>query len=70
MEQGCFSCTLRENVANLYIDARVRAGEHSAHVTIINRHTLITEIGLDGRVLYKPARPGSEIAVDRSRLNT
>ena len=70
MEQGYFSCTLRENVANLYIDARVRAGEHSAHVTIINRHTLITEIGLDGRVLYQTSpTEGDEIAVDRSRLN-
>lgn len=45
-------------------------GEHSAHVTIINRHTLITEIGLDGRVLYQTSpTEGDEIAVDRSRLN-
>ena len=48
-----FSCELKENVANLYITATVTAQGHSASVTIINRHTLITEIVKDGEVLYQ-----------------
>lgn len=53
LEQGYFSCELKENVANLYITATVTADGHSASVTIINRHTLITEIVRDGEVLYQ-----------------
>ena len=59
LEQGYFSCELKENVANLYITATVTAGEHSASVTIINRHTLITEIVRDGEILYQ-IRPREE----------
>lgn len=53
LEQGFFSCRLLENVENLHIVATVTAGAHSASVTIINRHTLITEIAKDGEILYK-----------------
>lgn len=53
LAKGFFSCELKENVANLYITATVTAGEHSASVTIINRHTLIAEIVRDGEVLYR-----------------
>ena len=53
LSQGYFSCELKENVANLYITATVTADGHSASVTIINRHTLITEIVRDGEVLYQ-----------------
>lgn len=51
--QGYFNCKLQENVENLYIVATVYAGSHSAHVKVINRHTLITEIVRDGEVLYR-----------------
>ena len=47
------TCSLQENVANLHIVAEVFAGEHTASVTIINRHTLITEIKKDGTVLFR-----------------
>lgn len=53
MKEGFFSCELAENVENLYIVATVTAEGHSASVTIINRHTLITEIVKDGEVLFK-----------------
>lgn len=53
LQEGFFSCELKENVANLYITATVTCGVHSASVTIINRHTLITEIKKDGEVLYQ-----------------
>ena len=46
-------CKLQEGVANLYIDILAYAGDHSAQVTIVNRHTLITKILRDGEVLYR-----------------
>lgn len=53
LKESYFSCQLQENVANLYIVATVYAGEHTASVTIVNRHTLITEICKDGETLYQ-----------------
>ena len=53
LERGFFSNRLQENVANLYIIASVWAGDHSASVKIINRHTLISEIRKDGKVIYQ-----------------
>ncbi|MGL5433907.1 MAG: serine dehydratase subunit alpha family protein [Lachnospiraceae bacterium] len=52
MAKDFFTCKLQENVANLYIVAVVTAGNHSASVKIINRHTLITEIVKNGNVIY------------------
>lgn len=49
---GVFSCTLQEGAANLYIVARVFGNGHSASVTIVNKHTNITEISRDKEVLY------------------
>ncbi|MDD7602686.1 MAG: L-serine ammonia-lyase, iron-sulfur-dependent, subunit alpha [Firmicutes bacterium] len=51
-----FSCRLQKNVANLYIVATVSGGAHSASVTIINRHTAITEMKKDGEVIYQLSR--------------
>lgn len=53
VKKGFCQCTLQEGVANLYIVAKVYAGEHSAEVTIINRHTLITKIVKNGEVIYE-----------------
>lgn len=53
MNKGFCRCTLQEGVENLYIVAKVFAGEHSAEVTIINRHTLITKIVKDGEIIYE-----------------
>ena len=52
LDTGFCTCSLRENVANLYIVAEVFSGEHTASVTIINRHTLITRMEKDGKVLF------------------
>lgn len=52
LNTGFCTCTLQENVANLYIVAEVFSGEHTASVTIINRHTLITRMEKDGKVLF------------------
>lgn len=53
LKQNYFSCHLQENVENLYIIANVTAGTRSASVTIINRHTLITEITKNGEIIYQ-----------------
>lgn len=53
VKAGFCRCTLQEGVENLYIVAKVFAAGHSAEVTIINRHTLITKIVKDGEVIYE-----------------
>ena len=53
LQDGFFTVTLEENVDNLYIVAIVTSAEHSAEVTIVNRHTLISRIVRDGQVLFE-----------------
>ena len=48
-----FSCTLKENVDNLYIVAILHSKEHCAQVSIVNRHTLFAKIVKDGQTLYE-----------------
>lgn len=70
ISKGYCSCTLMQGVENLYIVARVTKGEHSAEVTIINRHTLIAKIVKDGEVLMQiAADKESPEYVDKSLLN-
>ena len=52
LDTGFCRCSLQENVANLYLVAEVFSGAHTASVTIINRHTLITRMEKDGKVLF------------------
>lgn len=47
-----FTCKLQEGVENLYISVTVWSNRHSASVTIVNRHTLISEILYDGEPRY------------------
>ena len=68
--KGFCTCTLKEGVENLYIVAKVIKGAHSAEVTIINRHTLITRIVKDGKVLFElAASEDSPEYVDKKLLN-
>lgn len=53
LKQGFCTCKLQEGVDNLYVDVYVQNAEHSAQVTVMNRHTLITRIIRDGELLYK-----------------
>lgn len=70
IEKGFCSCNLQEGVANLYIVARVKSKEHSAEVTIINRHTFITKIVKDGEVLMEHSiDETSNENFDKSKLN-
>lgn len=70
VEQRICSCSLVENVANLYIVAKVIKGSHYAEVTIINQHTNITRIVRDGKVLLdQPVEAEDKDAgVDKSTL--
>lgn len=70
VKQGFCTCTLKEGVENLYIVARVKKGIHYAEVTIINRHTLITRIEKDNKVLFELATSEkSPEYIDKSLLN-
>lgn len=51
--QGFVKCYLQEDVENLYIVATASTPEHRAEVTIVNRHTLITKIMYDDKVLFE-----------------
>ena len=67
---GYCTCTLQEDVANLYIVAKVCKGSHYAEVTIINRHTYITKIVKDDAILFEAAvSEESSNYVDKSLLN-
>lgn len=64
------TCNLVDGVANLYITAKVRNGEHYAEVTIVSHHTNITRIVRDGEILLeRPVEAESEEAgMDKSKL--
>ena len=63
ISQGYVDCTLQEDVENLYIVATVFSQEHKAEVTIVNRHTLITRIAVDDKVLFEE-KPVENAAVN------
>ena len=65
ISQGYVDCTLQEDVENLYIVATVFSQEHKAEVTIVNRHTLITRIAVDDKVLFEE-KPVESKAVNNS----
>ena len=50
---GACRVRLVKDVENLYIVTHVEAGGHTAEVTIVNRHTLITRIVRDGETIYE-----------------
>ena len=52
LKEGFITTSLAEDVDNLYIELTVTAGEESAKVVIVNRHTLITEIEKNGEIIY------------------
>ena len=63
-----FNCTLAEGVANLYIDVKMQAGEHSSQVTIVDRHTGIKLIKKDGALLYSEEENREAAVLDRSQM--
>ncbi|MEG0910990.1 MAG: L-serine ammonia-lyase, iron-sulfur-dependent, subunit alpha [Ruthenibacterium sp.] len=71
VKENFCTCELEENVENLYIIAKVFAGEHTAEVTIINRHTFITRIVKDGAIVFEQAMGDTKKVgeIDKSQLN-
>lgn len=68
--EGFCKCTLKEGVENLYIVAKLFKNEHSAEVTIINRHTLITKIVKDGEIIFEhKISESAQKKADKSLLN-
>jgi L-cysteine desulfidase len=52
-QKGFCTCNLLENVDNLFIIVRVADGKHEACVEIQTKHTNITRMEKDGRVLHE-----------------
>lgn len=70
LKQDFCKCDLQDDVENLYIKAKVKYKNEYAVVTIINRHTLITEIEKNGEILYShEVSENSKDYVDKSELN-
>ena len=69
-KDGFFTCSLVEGVANLYINIKMQAGEHSSEITIVDRHTGIKQIKKDGKVVFSGEQT-SQVATgtDRSKMN-
>ena len=69
ISQKICSCSLVENVDNLFITAIVTSGKHSASVTIEHQHTNITKITKDGEIILdNPYRSTEAAAIDKSLL--
>ena len=73
LERGFCSCSLVQNVENLYILIRLNAGEEEAVVEIRNYHKNITRIERNGEVLFRQEVSCAEIPVkddpDKALLN-
>ena len=69
ISQKICSCSLVENVDNLFITAIVTSGKHSASVTIEHQHTNITKITKDGEIILdNPYSSTEAAAIDKSLL--
>lgn len=70
VQKGICTCSLIENVPNLYISAKVRKDGHYAEVTIAEQHTNIIHMEKDGNVLLEKdlQKKDESAAVDKSRL--
>lgn len=70
VSRGICSCTLAEDVPNLYISARAVKGSHYAEIVIADQHTNIIKMEKNGEVLLQrrshTAKP--DTPVDKSKL--
>ena len=73
LERGFCSCSLVQNVENLYILIRLTAGQDEAVVEIRNYHKNITRIERNGEILFQQEFSCAEIPVkedpDKALLN-
>ena len=71
-EEGYCKVYHLKGVDNLYIEAKVYAGNESAEVYIVDAHTNIVKIVKDGKVLFENnngGRKDSKLAGDKTLLN-
>lgn len=68
---GYCECKLAKGVANLYLYAQVFAGNHTAEVEIVDKHTNITKILKDGQVIFEKDfdLQNNQLNLDKSQLN-
>lgn len=71
MDIGYCKSILAKGVENLYLLAKVYAGEHSAEVEIETIHTNIIRMAVDGKDTYRLETDhcGSHVVADKSLLN-
>lgn len=69
-ELGICSCSLSENVPNLYISAKARKDSHYAEIVIADQHTNIVKMEKDGKLLLKKELETvtEPVSVDKSKL--
>ncbi|HIY03141.1 MAG TPA: L-serine ammonia-lyase, iron-sulfur-dependent, subunit alpha [Candidatus Blautia faecipullorum] len=69
-ELGICSCSLAENVPNLYISAKARKDSHYAEIVIADQHTNIVKMEKDGKLLLKKELETvtEPVSVDKSKL--
>lgn len=69
-ELGICSCSLAENVPNLYISAKARKDSHYAEIVIADQHTNIIKMEKDGKLLLKKELETvtEPVSVDKSKL--
>ena len=69
LREGFCTCLLKEGVPNLFIEIHAFKGTDSSVVRIEQKHTNITYMEQNGRVLFEKESSGGEQQADKSLLN-
>ena len=69
LREGFCTCLLKEGVPNLFIEIHAFKGTDSSVVRIEQKHTNITYMEQNGRVLFEKESPRGEQQADKSLLN-
>lgn len=69
IENGFCTCSLKEGVANLFIEVRAEGGGNQASVRLEHEHTNITCITRNGKVIYEDTHTYEDHQADKSSLN-
>ncbi len=67
--KGYCVCTLAENVDNLYVEVTVFADKEQALAEITGKHTHISRLEKDGKLLFEDPFQKADLKGDRSLLN-
>ena len=69
LKEGICRCSLKEGVANLFIEIRACTQQESVEVRVENMHTNITRITKNGDIIYENPHTYRETTADKSALN-